>query len=384
MTVGVYGEADPAFGAVREVFEASFADGQNLGASVAVFVDGRPVVELWGGIADAKTGSPWDRDTLCVTFSCTKAVTATAALRVATDLGISVEKPVVDWWPEYGRAEKDSTTLADFLTHSAGLPILQQPVSAAEAAEPGFVAGLLAAQTPLWEPGTRHGYHALTYGWLLGEFVRRHTDSTIGDYIRTQLGPELHVGVPAALLEKIARLSFPPADEQAWTGDPDPVSPEAARRMMHAFRDPESLAIRSTANPRASYNNPEVLTGGWPATGLVTTARALATHYRDLLAGDLLPLPVLNDAIRERVRGTDEVLLSASAYGLGYALPAENLIVPVAARPTVFGHAGAGGSIGLADPEHRVAFAFIPNLRRDWLSGDRRAYQLLEAVYAAL
>ncbi|GAB2547471.1 serine hydrolase domain-containing protein [Nocardia heshunensis] len=384
MTVGVYGEVDPAFGAVREVFEASFADGQNLGASVAVFMDGRPVVELWGGIADAKSGRRWEQDTLCVTFSCTKAVTATAALRVATDLGISVEKPVVDWWPEYGRADKDSTTLADFLTHSAGLPILEQPVSPAEAAEPGFVADLLAAQSPLWEPGTRHGYHALTYGWLLGEFIRRHTDSTVGDYVRRHLGPDLHVGIPIALLEKTARLAFPPADEQAWTGDPDPVSPEAARRMMHAFRDPESFAIRSTANPRASYNNPDVLTGGWPATGLVTTARALATHYRDLLAGDLLPPPVLNDAIRERVRGTDEVLLSASAYGLGYALPAENLIVPPAARPTVFGHAGAGGSIGLADPTRGLAFAFIPNLRRDWLSGDRRAYQLLEAVYAAL
>ncbi|MGW4242171.1 serine hydrolase domain-containing protein [Nocardia sp. NPDC004722] len=384
MVSSVHGTVDPAFNAVREIFEASFADGQNLGASVAVYVDGRPVAELWGGIADGKTGRLWERDTVCVTFSCTKAVTATAALRVASELGISVEKPVVDWWPEYGCAGKDSTTLADFLTHSAGLPILERPVTAAEAAEPGFVAGLLAAQAPLWEPGTRHGYHALTYGWLVGEFIRRHTDSTVGDYVRANLGPDLHIGVPAALLEKTARLSFPPADEQVWTGDTDPVSPEAARRMMHAFRDPESLAMRSTANPRASYNNPEVLTGGWPATGLVTTAHALATHYRDLLAGALLPLPVLDDAIRERVRGTDEVLLSASAYGLGYALPAESLIVPVAARPTAFGHAGAGGSIGLADPVHRVAFAFIPNLRRDWLAGDRRAYRLLEAVYAAL
>ncbi|MEC3954656.1 serine hydrolase domain-containing protein [Nocardia sp. CDC153] len=380
----VHGHADPAFRSVREIFEASFADGQNLGAGVAVFVDGRAVVDLWGGIANAKTGRAWERDTLCVSFSSTKAVTATAALRVATDHGISVEKPVADWWPEYARADKDSTTLADFLTHSAGLPVLDRPVSAAEAAEPGLVAGLLAAQSPLWEPGTRHGYHALTYGWLLGEFIGRHTDSTVGDYVRRELGPDLHIDVPAELLERVARLTFPAPGEREWTGDPDPISPESVRRMARAFRDPESLILRSTANPRAAYNDPEVLTGGWPATGLVTTARALAAHYRDLLAGDLLPRPVLTDAIRERVRGTDEVLGSTSAYGLGYALPSENMLVPAVARRTAFGHPGAGGSIGLADPHHRVAFAFIPNLRRDWLAGDRRAYRLLEAVYAAL
>ncbi|MEC3915217.1 serine hydrolase domain-containing protein [Nocardia sp. CDC160] len=380
----VHGHADPAFRSVREIFEASIADGQNLGAGVAVYLNGRAVLDLWGGIADAKTGRAWERDTLCVSFSSTKAVTATAALRVATEHGISVEKPVADWWPEYARADKDSTTLADFLTHSAGLPVLDRPVSAAEAAEPGLVAGLLAAQPPLWEPGTRHGYHALTYGWLLAEFIRRQSNSTVGGYVRRHLGPDLHIGVPATLLKKVARLTFPASDEQEWTGDPDPISLESVRRMAHAFRDPESLIMRATANPPAAYNNPEVLTGGWPATGLVTTARALACHYRDLLAGDLLPRAVLADAIRERVRGIDAVLGSTSAYGLGYALASENMIVPAAAHPTTFGHPGAGGSIGLADPHHRLAFAFIPNLRRDWLSGDRRAHRLLEAVYAAL
>ncbi|AYF73983.1 class A beta-lactamase-related serine hydrolase [Nocardia yunnanensis] len=380
----VHGTADPAFGKVRELFEASVADGRNLGASVAVYVGGRAVVELWGGTADAKSGRPWERDTLCVTFSSTKAVTATAALRVAAERGILIDSPVADWWPEYACAGKESTTLEDFLTHRAGLPVLERPVSAAEAAEPGLIAGLLAAQSPLWEPGSRHGYHALTYGWLLGEFIRRHTDSTVGDYVRREIGSDLHIGVPEPLLEKIARLAFPPREEQEWSGDPAPVSPEAVQRMAQAFRDPHSLAMRSTTNPRAAYNDPEVLTGGWPATGLVTTARALASHYRDLLAGELLPPPMLTDAIRERVRGIDEVLQSISAYGLGYGLPSESMIVPPAARPTSFGHAGAGGSIGLADPAHDLAFAFIPNLRRDWLAGDRRAYQLLEAVYAAL
>ncbi|WP_040811284.1 serine hydrolase domain-containing protein [Nocardia concava] len=384
MVTLVHGDVDPAFRAVREIFEASFADGQNLGAGVAVYVDGRRVVDLWGGVADAKTGRAWEVDTQCVTFSCTKAVTATAALRVAAADDIDLDAPVSTWWPEYACAGKESTTLVDFLTHRAGLPVLERPVSAAEAADPEFIATLLAAQTPLWEPGTRHGYHALTYGWLLGEFIRRRTDSTVGDYVRGNLGPDLHIGVPSALLDQTARLTFPPAAEQEWTADPAPITPETANRMARTYRDPTSLVLRSTANPRAAYNDPQVLTGGWPATGLTTTARALATFYRDLIAGALLPLPVLSDAIRERVRGTDEVLQLTSAYALGYTLPADNMIVPEPARPSCFGHPGAGGSIGLADPTHHLAFAFIPNLRRDWLSGDRRAHNLLEAVYAAL
>ncbi|UGT41890.1 beta-lactamase family protein [Nocardia yamanashiensis] len=384
MTGQVSGQVDPAFQGVREVFEASFADGQNLGAGVAVYVDGEPVVDLWGGVADAHTGRPWERETPVVAFSCTKAITATAALRVMADASLSAEAPVSSWWPEYACAGKESTTTADFFTHRAGLPVIDRTVTAAEAADPELMAKYLAAQSPLWEPGTRHGYHALTYGWLTGEIVRRHTGLSVGDYTRRHLSPDLHVGAPAALLEQIARLSFPPLEEQKWTGDPAPIDAASVGRMVAAFRDPESLIMRSATNPRTAFGKPEVVTGGWPAVGLVATPRALASFYRDLIAGKLLPEPILRDAIRERVRGVDEVLGNISAYGLGYTRPSHNMIVPDAARPNAFGHPGAGGSIGLGDIENRVAFAFIPNLRRDWLAGDRRAYQLLEAVYAAL
>ena len=369
---------------MRDVFGATFADGRNVGAAVAVFVGGRAVVDLWGGLADARTGRVWERDTACVTFSCTKAVTATAALRVAQEAGAGWDDRVAAWWPEYAVAGKEATTLADLLTHRAGLPAFERPITVAEAADPVAMAALLAQQRPEWEPGTGHGYHAHTFGWLAGEFVRRHTGSTVGEYTRRHLGAELWIGVPAAAAERAARVALAPAVVWAWSAHAGPIDAAAVARMAQAYRDPESLLMRATANPAASYNKPEVLAGGWPASGLVTTARALARFYRDLAGGLLLAPGVLGQAVQERVRGSDRVLLLESAFGLGYMLPSENFVLPEPARRTAFGHPGAGGAIGLGDAENRVAIAVVHNLRRDWLAGDRRAYDLVAAVYDAL
>lgn len=377
----VDGWVDPAFQAVREAFEASFTDGQNVGAAVAVFVGGRAVVDLWGGVADSRTKRPWERDTPVVTFSCTKAVTATAALAVAEKVGLGCQERVTSWWPEYGAAGKETTTLADMLTHRAGLPVFDEAVSVAAAADPAAMAALLARQRPVWAPGTEHGYHALTFGWLVGEFVRRHAGLTVGEYARRHIGDELWVGAPPPVVERAARLEFPP--DRAWT-DPGPVDADTVTRMAQAYQDPGSLLMRASTNPVAAYSKPEVLAGGWPASGLVTTARALAGFYRDLVGGAVLAPDSLREAVREQVRGPDSVLLLESAFGLGYMLPSENFILPEPARPTAFGHPGAGGSVGLGDIENQVAIAFVANLRRDWLAGDRRAYNLVAATYGAL
>lgn len=280
----VDGWVDPAFQAVRDVFEGSFADGQNAGAAVAVFVDGRAVVDLWGGVADTRTKRLWNRDTPVVTFSCTKAVTATAALAVAEEVGLGWRERVTTWWPEYGAAGKEATTLADLVTHRAGLPAFDDAVSAAAAADPAAMAALLAGQRPVWEPGTEHGYHALTFGWLVGEFVRRHTGLTVGEYVRRHLGDELWIGAPPPVVEQAARVGFPPEEDRRWT-DPGPIDADLVARMGRAFQDPGSLVMRASTNPVAAYNKPEVLAGGWPASGLVTTARALARFYRDLVGG---------------------------------------------------------------------------------------------------
>ncbi|MFE6859096.1 serine hydrolase domain-containing protein [Nocardia sp. NPDC057668] len=379
----VDGFVDPRFRAVRDIFEESFADGQNLGAGLTVYANTRLVVDLWGGVADSRTGRRWERGTPCPTFSCTKAVTATAALQVAAKHRVDLYAPVTRWWPEYGCAGKEATTTADLLAHRAGLPAFDRPISAAEAADPAHMAGLLAAQTPVWEPGTRHGYHAQTFGWLAGELVRRHTDSTVGDYALRYLKAGLYIGADEAVRAETARTEFPHADQMAWD-DIDPIPRETADRMAAAFRDRDSLTLRATANPLGRYNDPEVLAGGWPATGLVTTSDTLARFYRTLMQGRYLHPRYRMEATAEQVRGPDEVLLSESAFALGYMLPCENFIVPPAVPAGVFGHPGAGGALAFADPNSLLSFAFIPNLRRDWMAGDRRAYNLVESVYAAL
>jgi CubicO group peptidase (beta-lactamase class C family) len=243
---------------------------------------------------------------------------------------------------------------------------------------------LLAQQHPLWEPGTQHGYHALTFGWLVGEFVRRQAGCTVGDYARRHFGDELWIGVSPEQAERAARIGNPPADQMAWSGDADPIDAATVARMTQAYQDPASLPMRATGNPAGSFNKPEVLAGGWPAAGLVTTARALARFYRDLVGGALLASEVLSEAIQQRVRGSDPVLLLESAFGLGYMLPSQSFILPEPARPTAFGHPGAGGAVGIGDIANQIAIAFIPNQRRDWLAGDRRAYDLVAAVYDAL
>ena len=373
------GSCDPTFATVRDAFAASIDSGENLGASVAVFVDGRPVVDLWGGLADGKTGRAWERDTECVTFSATKAVTAAAALLLAERGAVSLDAPVVDWWPEFGAHGKDATTAEHLLTHQAGLPAFERPVSAEDAADPVAMATELAGQAPQWPPGTAHGYHALTFGWLVGELVRRISGRTVAGFVRAEIAPDLWIGVPPERLPGLARIA---AGRPLKTAD-RPASLAEIARLVAAAEDPESPMSRSTRNPAASFNKPAVLTGGWPAAGLVCTARALADFYRRLLDGTLLAPSTVRDAVRERVRGPDRTMVTETAFGLGFMRPNANMWLPPAARASAFGHPGASGALGLADPEHGVAFAFIPNLTRPAL-GDRRAYRLVDAVYSSL
>jgi CubicO group peptidase (beta-lactamase class C family) len=373
------GYCDPAFRGVREVFDAALADGTDLGAAVSVQVDGRTVVDLWGGVADDRTGRRWERDTACVTFSATKAVTATAALVLAERGVVGLDEPVRSWWPEYAGGGKESTTAVHLLTHQAGLPSFDRPISAGEAADAVAMADQLAGQRAEWPPGAAHGYHAITFGWLVGELVRRHSGRLVGEFVRAEIAGDLWIGVPEDRLATLARIS---AGRPLKTDDL-PAPPEVVARVVAAFQDPDSPTRRSTGNPAASFNKPILLTAGWPAAGLVTTARALADFYARLVAGTVVRPDTLADAVRERVRGPDRTLISDTAFGLGFMLPSANLFLPPAARASAFGHPGASGALGLGDTDRRVAFGYIPNLTRPAL-GDPRAYRLVEATYAAL
>jgi CubicO group peptidase (beta-lactamase class C family) len=383
----VQGHCDPAFSAVRDAFEDNFAAGRELGAAVSVYAGDRLVVDLWGGTADHRTAREWRHDTPCVAFSCTKAVTAAAAALLAERGAYEVDGPVAAWWPEFAAGGKQDTTAAHLLSHQAGVAALARPMSAEEAADPKAVADQLASQTPEWVPGEAHGYHALTYGWLAGEIVRRHSGRTVGQFVKDEFARDLDlwIGAPDPVIQRAAKLTA------GRPGGTDPISlgdaEDLLARMSKAYLDPESLLNRALYNPstgKGGYNNPVVLRGGWPAAGMVTTAPALAGFYRDLLAGRIVRPDTLREAIAPRVSGPDRVLLSDSSFGLGFMRPSISYRVPAAGRESAFGHSGAGGSLGLGDVEGGIALAYVMNRMGNELSGDPRAYRITEAVYASL
>ncbi|MFB4310983.1 serine hydrolase domain-containing protein [Actinomadura sp. GTD37] len=389
----VQGHCDPAFAGVREVFEQHFAEGRELGAAVAVYAGDRKVVDLWGGVADRRTGRAWLPGTPCFGFSCTKAVTATAALLLAERGAYDVDGPVTGWWPEFGAAGKDGATAAHLLSHQVGLPAFERPVSAEEAADAPALAAALAAQEPEWTPGEAHGYHALTYGWLAGEIVRRHSGRTVGAFVEDEFarGLDLWIGAPDEVIERAAKLSAgrrgPAAERRGASDSPRTADHDLLTRLAAAYGDPDSTMNRSLNNPhpgKGGYNNPVVLRAGWPSAGMLATAPAFAAFYRDLTGGRILRPDTLREAMRPRVSGPDRTLLIDSAFGLGFMRPAQTYFVPAAGRETAFGHTGAGGSIGLGDPDAGLALAYLPNLMGDAATGDVRAYRLVQAAYASL
>ncbi|WP_043631775.1 serine hydrolase domain-containing protein [Nonomuraea candida] len=415
---------DPRFSRVREVFERQFADGSELGAAFAVYLDGELVVDLWDGVADRHTGRPWERGTPAFAYSCTKAITAAVLLRLAERGLVDVRAPVAEVWPEFAAGGKGATTVEHLLSHQAGLPVVEEPVPVAEFEDQPAIAARLARQTPLWEPGSAHGYHALSYGFLVGEVVRRVTGKSVGELVAAEIaGPqklELWVGAPDDVIDGAARLTAgarPGADrplkvteteepardrpravqdgeraqavqggERAQAAQDGERAQDPVTALTRAALDPQSLMNRALGNPgmnllKGGANHPVILRAGWPAAGVVTTARGLAGFYRALIGGDLLAPATLREALRPRVAGPDRVLLMETSFGLGFMRPSMTFLAP---SRTAFGHSGMGGSLGMADPERGLAVGYVMNRMADALSGNLRGVRLLGAVYDSL
>ncbi|MCK2221070.1 beta-lactamase family protein [Actinomadura sp. ATCC 31491] len=387
---GISGMTAPGFEAVREAFEAGLAAGLEVGAAVSVYVHGRQVVDLWGGVADPATGRPWERDSLAVIFSTTKAVTAACAHLLAQRGELDLDAPVARYWPEFGAHGKDRLPVRWLLTHQAGLPALDHPVTKAEAIAGAPVVRALAAQRPFWEPGTAHGYHAHTYGWLVGEVVRRVSGRSLGTYLAEEiagpLGLDLWIGLPEAESHRVSRLVTTPIDFAALAALDLAALPEPMRDVMAAYADPTSLTRRAMmlVDPPLNHDDPAEQRAEMPATNGVCTARALARFYAALIGEvdgrRLLSPATLAAATEEQASGPDLVLRVPVRLGTGFGLPTPDAFWY---SPTAFGFPGHGGSIGFADPASGLAFGYVPNRLEDGPQ-DRRAASLVAAVRAAL
>lgn len=370
----IEGTVAPGFEPVREAFAANFARGAEAGAAVGVYLHGRPVVDLWAGTADPGTGRAWQRDTLQGIYSATKSATAACAHLLAQSGRLDLDAPVAAYWPEFAAAGKERIPVRWLLSHQAGLPALERRMPLADALAWTPMTAALAAQAPEWEPGTAHGYHGLTYGWLVGEVVRRASGRSLGTYfaeeIAAPLGLDFWIGLPAAERHRVSRIVVPPGQAE-----------------MLALADPASLLMRTmvvTTEP-LDLNDPDVLAAEVPAVNGVCTARSLVRFYAGLIGEvdgvRLLSADALAAATAEQAGGPDRVLGVPTRLGLGFGLPAP---AEPWHSPTAFGFGGHGGSLGFADPATGVAFGYVMNRLHDGTEPDDRAAGLARAINAAL
>jgi CubicO group peptidase (beta-lactamase class C family) len=387
----IEGEIAPGFEAVREAFENNFTEHGDVGAAVAVYVKGTKVVDLWGGSADAKAERPWDEGTTALVFSTTKGITAILAHLLAQRGVIDLDAPVVQYWPEYAAEGKERTTVRHLLAHRAGLPTLDERTTPEEGYVWATVTERLARQRPAWKPGTRHGYHAVTYGWLVGEVIRRATGKPIGQVLAEEisgpLGLDTWIGLPPEEEARVARLR--PAPGAGTPPSPEVLAglPEDVQRQAKAMVDTKSLTFRALnpTKPSFNFNSPELHAAEIPGANGITTARSLAKLYASTVSTvdgtRLLEPATVADASREQSSGPDEVLIVRTRFGSGFMLPSpfEPLM-----GPSSFGHPGAGGSLGFADADTEVGFGYVMNTMQTNLANDPRTEGLIEAVRRSL
>jgi CubicO group peptidase (beta-lactamase class C family) len=386
----VEGVVEPRFERVREAFRENFASRGEVGAAVAVFVEGKPVVDLWGGVADKASARPWTRDTMAIVFSCTKGATALCAHMLEARGRLDLDAPVARYWPEFGAAGKERIPVRMLLNHQAGLPAIDQPLPSGALLNWEAMANALAAQAPYWQPGTAHGYHAVTFGWLVGEVVRRISGKSLGTFFREQvaepLGLDFWIGLPQALEPRVATERVPPLR----TDEPAPLLLAMLDRTSltsKAFMNPPGLMMPGQINSRALH------AAEIPAANGIATARALAGMYAPLACGGgrnglkLVDKDTLERMSTVESEGEDRILLLPTRFASGFMKTIDNRpgdSVILGPNPEAFGHGGAGGSIGMADPVARVAIGYVMNQMGAGILLNARGQSLIDAVYECL
>jgi len=385
----IHGTSDPRFARVREVFAENFRDRDEVGAAVAVTLDGMPVVDLWAGHSDQARTRPWERDTIVNVYSTTKGMAALCLHQLVDQGRVELDAPVARYWPEFAQAGKQSTTVRTLLGHRAGLAAVKALLPGEALYDWDAMVVALAAQEPWWTPDSAHGYHAVTFGWLVGEIVRRVSGMSLGTYFRDTiagpLGLDFHIGLADEEHHRVAEMSPPPLPE------PGAASLHLALAIMS---DPAGLAARAFMNPPSmarGVNNPEWRRAEIPAANGHTDARSLARVYGALARGGSVDgVQVLSPAGIARCytqlsHGPDLVLQLTTRFGHGFMITQPD--VPGGSfgpNPRSFGHPGAGGSIGAADPDAKIGFGYVMNRMGPHILIDPRATALIDAVYAGL
>jgi CubicO group peptidase (beta-lactamase class C family) len=370
----ILGEFDQRFRGVADAFARNLDEGVDVGASVAVVLDGEVVVDIWGGKKDLGGREAWDRDTIVNVFSTTKTMTALCALILADRGELDLHAPVARYWPEFAQAGKDGIEVRELLGHTSGLSGWEEPLALEELADWDRCTSLLAAQEPWWEPGTASGYHAVTQGYLVGEVIRRITGLSLGQFFKVTvadpLGADFHIGLPPEADARVAPLIPPPPADLSELGLPE-------------------LAVRTLTNPPITG---EVTAEEWwrraeiPAANGHGNARSVAA-IQSIVAcgGEARGTRLLSDAglaaiFQEQSNGRDLVLNVPLRFGMGFGLASETM--PMGPRSCAWG--GYGGSLVFNDLDARVTVAYVMNRMEAGFIGDPRGASVVMATAGAL
>lgn len=386
----VQGHCDAKFKEVQDAFKENFEKRDEVGASVCITLNGNTVVDMWGGHKSVG-GEAWDKDTVSIVFSCTKGASAICA-HMAADRGLlDLDAPVAKYWPEFAQAGKENAIVSMMLDHSVGVPVIRETLKDGAYYDYEYMVGLLEREAPFWKPGTRNGYHPVTYAWTVGEMVRRSTQKRLGAFFRdevaTPLGLDFWMGLPEEHESRVAPMIFPPMDPEADT----PIS----RALKQDPQGPTALFLFN--NGGFHPNSREAHAAEIGSAGGITNARSLAGMYAPLANGgtinnvQLVGKDTLTRMSRVSVATHEDATLNVPtrlALGfmksmdnrrLGYADPCSVILSDAA-----FGHAGMGGSIGFADPECSMSFAYTMNRMDPAIFISERCQALVDAAYRSL
>ena len=376
------GHCAPEFVAVLDEFRTNFAERGEVGASVCVTRHGAKVVDLWGGIAERETGKPWDRDTVGIVFSCTKGAAALVANLLVERGVLNLYDDVAKLWPAFGQNGKAGTTLAMMLSHCSPVPALRDPIRPGGACDWDYITDRMAAEPAWWAPGTRQGYHALTYAWTVGQMVRLAAGKPLAQVFAEEIagphGIDFWIGLPQEQESRVAPLIMAQFSEA-----------DKATRFVQALNDPETLTSRFLNSGGLDINTREGRATEICSSNGITNARGLATMYALVAHYDGALLE--EDTIVRMSRATgathdDAMLLRPTRFGLGFML---TMTDPGTGRGFVvgdraFGHVGAGGSVGFADPEAQMSFGYTMNRCGPIGLLNDRGQSVVDAAYRSL
>ncbi|MEV0640410.1 serine hydrolase domain-containing protein [Streptomyces sp. NPDC050619] len=373
------GVCDPRFAEMGARLSESLDSGEELGASIAVAIDGEPVVDLWGGWTDPSRTVPWQRDTITNVWSCTKTVTSLAALLLVERGLLDVDAPVARYWPEFAAQGKESVLVRHLLSHISGVSGWERPVTVADVCDVPTATARLAAQAPWWPPGTASGYHLLNYGHMVGELIRRIDGRTLGRFVAEEIaGPldaDFHIGLPDSEFGRVA----------------DVVPPPPFRSTDLAGADPDGVWMKTFTGPLGTADEswtPEWRRAEIGAANGHGNARSLARIHSVVACGGaldgvrLLSPQTIELIFSQQSDGPDLVLGAHLRFGIGYALPSP--AVPYLPRGRICFWTGWGGSVVVIDTERRATISYVMNKMGPGLLGSDRTIQYVSAAFAAL